>query len=63
MAIKYKYHPSLLGAQGWKLGRYINVNNHSTIALFLIFFPFVSYTLSLHRSLLAKYPGWAAYLP
>lgn len=66
MAIKYKCHLSLLGAQGWKLERYINVNNHPTIALFFIFFPFVSYTHSLslnNRSLLARYPEWAAHLP
>ena len=66
MAIKQKYHLSLLGAQGWKPERSINVNNHSAIALFLIFLSFVSYTCSLglnNHSLLAKYRGWAAHLP
>lgn len=57
MAIKYNL--SFLSKEGWKLERYIYMNNHSTVALLLVFFPFVSYT----RSLLAKYRGSAAHLP
>lgn len=36
MAIKDKYHLAPLGAQSCKLERCVNVNNHSTIALFLL---------------------------